>query len=88
MTTTDPLERVVHAVSATGTELVRYDTAGKWYIEWPSGSMIPCEHVTIAEAARTALRWEAKGGTVLPKSYGGTRLHSEIRKLRDSGFTP
>lgn len=30
-------DRRVHARMITGAEVVRYNRAGKWYLEWPNG---------------------------------------------------
>lgn len=65
-------DRTVHAVSADGIEVVRYDRAGKWYLEPPSHLLLPRQHVTIAEAVRFA-RWCAdNGGRVFLRRAGGT----------------
>jgi hypothetical protein len=86
MPSADPtLERVVHATSPNGAELVRYDKAGKWYVESPLGSLIPARHVSIREAALVAVTWEELGGTVPVQQYGGSRLHTEIRKIYEEG---
>lgn len=79
MTSDSTLERVEHARSVDGRELVRYDKVGKWYVEWP-GHMYPMEHVKIGRAADIAVEWLKNGGTIYPKQYGGTRFVSELRK--------
>lgn len=87
MPTSDPsLERVVHAISGDepAGELVRYDKAGKWYIEWPGRSLMPSQKVSVRQAALTALHWEANGGEVFPRQYGGTRFMAEVERARPS----
>lgn len=84
MAATDDSDRVAHAVSPRGAELVRYEAAGKWFVEHPYGTMIPAEHVKLRSAARRALQWEAEGGTIFEGRPGGSRLRSEISKLRAS----
>lgn len=86
MGTSDPtLERVVQAfIGQPGdrdeVELVRYDRAGKWFIEWPArGERKP---VKIAQAAKIALVWEMAGGTIFPRQYGGNAFIREVGKLR------
>lgn len=80
------LERVEHAISGDEPpgEIVRYDKAGKWYIEWPGRSLMPCQRVSVREAARTALHWEANGGTIFPQQYGGRAFIREVQKLREA----
>lgn len=49
-------DRKVHARSPE-MEVVRYDRAGKWYLE-PEHFSLPAQHVTVKEAARYAV-WAA-----------------------------
>lgn len=70
-------DRIVHGYTADGGEVVRYDRAGKWYIEY-SGSR---RHVGVREAAREADR--ATLGL-----FGGGRfdaLVEALRQRRDDG---
>ena len=72
-------DRTVHAVTYKGIEIVRYERAGKWYLEWPSGSMIPCKHVGVGDAARTAVE---HGQTINFGLPGGKTFDARVRRLR------
>lgn len=72
-------DRTVHAVTYDGAEIVRYDRAGKWFIEWPYGSMKPCEHISVMDAARTAV---TNSGDVRLDLSGGKIFDAKVRKLR------
>ena len=87
MSTSDPtLERVVHAVNTDGSaEIVRYDRAGKWFAEFRRPLAPTVEFASVADAARTAVDWEERGGTIYPRQYGGTvfvRLVDRVRSER------
>ena len=69
-----PLERTVHAVAADGTEVVRYDKAGKWYAEPIDGKR---RHVTLSEAVTIAL---AFGSFRDWPRNGGAQFNAEIKK--------
>ena len=80
MGTSDPtLERVEHARShhEPPAQIVRYDSSGKWFVEWPERTNIP---VTVGEAAEVAIEWVGNGGTIYAKQYGGERFVAEMRK--------
>lgn len=65
------LERIVHAVMFDGSEIVRYDRAGKWYREFSDNRMRTL--LTVGEAAWYGARAEVCG----LNQYGGavfTRL--------------
>jgi hypothetical protein len=49
-------DRRVHGHTDDGGEIVRYDRAGKWYVEYPRARMIPCRRTTLGEAAFLATR--------------------------------
>jgi hypothetical protein len=72
-------DRTVHAVTYRGVEIVRYNRAGKWYLEWPATAMVPCRHVGVDEAARTAV--EHSGDIRLGLS-GGKAFDARVRKIR------
>ena len=57
-------DRTVHAFY-DGMEIVRYDRAGKWYLE-PTNSALPRQHVGVKQAARAAL-WG--------RDYANGRIH-------------
>lgn len=71
---TRPPERVVHAVSPAGTELVRYDRAGQWYVEEPTGESF---HVQLDGAIAFVV---ALGTIWYPERPGGGRLRREVWK--------
>lgn len=72
-------DRIVHATSDDGLELVRYDKAGKWYIE-PLDKSLPRQKVTIYEAVTVAIHWEKHYGSVVYDQPGGNRFNQLIRR--------
>jgi hypothetical protein len=78
MTDTD---RTVHA-SGDGQEIVRYDRAGHWYIEFDRLALRPCRHIGVAEAARLAVELEADGGTIFTRMPGGRVFDRKVRDLK------
>lgn len=67
-------DRVVHGHDSEGAEIVRYDRAGKWYIEPKDGKR---RQVSLDEAARAAV-----AGTTWGNSYGGARFDARVAQLR------
>lgn len=61
-------DRQVHARGISGLEVVRYDRAGKWFLELPGDSR---KHVGVRDAARWAWRMRATGGEVFVGLPGG-----------------
>jgi hypothetical protein len=63
-------DRLVHARRANG-EIVRYNRAGKWYVEWlDTGKRT---QLTIRDAARMALFWARNDGGIVYRGLpGGT----------------
>ena len=55
-------DRRVHAVLSDGGAVVRYDRAGKWFVEYPSGR----RSVSVREAARLAAEHAETVYTGLP----------------------
>lgn len=55
-------DRTVHGWAADGTEIVRYDRAGKWYLEPKPSELRPRRQVTVNEAARAAAQGKAVFG--------------------------
>lgn len=75
----DPFERVVHASieNAAGRgEIVRYDRAGKWYVEYSDGSR---RKLTLDDAVALADAWWRTGGTPHFDRYGGTAFNRRLR---------
>jgi hypothetical protein len=77
-------DRTVHAKLPMGGEVVRYERAGKWFIEWPAQHMILARHVGVDEAARTAVGRE---GFVHFDRPGGRVFERKVRSLR-GGVSP
>lgn len=58
-------DRTAHAKHLDGDELVRYDRAGKWFLERPDGKR---QRLGVHQAVRTSL---GEGWTHLPGLPGG-----------------
>lgn len=73
-------DRRVHA-SAMGEEIVRYDRAGKWYIELVSPSLDAGlrKHVGIGEAVSRALELRDQGGEIHLNLPGGGFFDARVR---------
>lgn len=66
--------RTVHASNGEGIEIVRYDRAGKWYIEATRApvSPQPRQKVTIGAAVKVAEEWiRSESGRVFLGRRGG-----------------
>ena len=72
-------DRRVHARLPDGTEVVRYDRAGKWYLEHPE--LPNRRHVTLQEAVEAV---GELGTVVYLKTIGGNRF-DELETLRFGG---
>lgn len=69
-------DRTVHA-SNPDEELVRYDRAGKWYVEPVDGSRR--RHVGINEAVRIAVGWSRSGnGVIFTGLHGGSMFEAKV----------
>lgn len=76
-------DRTVHA-SGPQMEVVRYNKAGKWYLE-PTDRRLPRQSVTIAEAVDyTNWLWK-NGGTPHFDRPGGGRFDSLLRRCYAAG---
>ncbi len=63
-------DRTVHA-SYPGIDIVRYDRAGKWYLE-PTNGTLRRQHVKVCDAAEAAVWGLARGdGEVFLGHHGG-----------------
>lgn len=69
-------ERIVHGLTADGGEIARYETAGKWYVEYGDGR--PRRNVTIKQAAALAC---APGAAAMTGQPGGRVFDAKVRKL-------
>lgn len=76
-------DRTVHAEDE-GIEVVRYDRAGKWFVESKRPSaLLPARPVTLLRAAEVALRCNERGGTIHLRRPGGSRFDAKVRWLLD-----
>ena len=73
-------DRTVHARSASGEiELVRYDRAGRWYVEDKGAK----ERVrTVGDAVGIALLFERNGGEILLQQPGGQQFDNKVAGAR------
>jgi len=74
------LDRTVHA-KGPQMEVVRYDRAGKWYLE-PTNRTLPRQHVTVNEAAHYTRWLLGEHGVHLPGLPGGTAYDRLVLKGR------
>ena len=73
------LDRTVHATGPGGRRIVRYNRAGKWYIEMPGCRR---QHRSINEAALVAALWvRTDQGQVHYGLPGGSRFDALIRRF-------
>jgi hypothetical protein len=72
-------DRRVHARTPAGNEVVRYDRAGKWYVE---SADLPREKLTIDQAVQMAL---APGTTINFGLSGGSRFDALVRGYLPEG---
>jgi hypothetical protein len=68
-------DRTVHATAPDGGQIVRYDRAGKWYLEYPTGRLRPCRQIKFAEAVKLASQI---GSYVYLGKPGGRRFDAAI----------
>lgn len=77
-------DRVAHARRADGGEIVRYDRAGKWYIEWPAHEMKQRRLLTLQEAVNHGVAAENEThGCLMLGRYGGQRFGALVRRHPD-----
>lgn len=72
-------DRTVHARIGAA-EIVRYETAGKWYLEAPA-TLLPTRRtlLDLAWAARLAATWADDGGEVFLGLPGGKMFDAKVR---------
>lgn len=76
--------RNVHAERDDGTQIVRYERAGKWYAEFLGGVMkIPRKALTIAAASQQAVEWERIGGIIHLGRPGGGAFDAKVARLTE-----
>lgn len=76
------LDRTVHATSASGDEVVRYDRAGRWWLERADGTRAP---LLLTTAVAEAVMFARTGGQVHLGRLGGRRFDAAYRKADTSG---
>jgi hypothetical protein len=69
-------DRRVHARFPWGTEVVRYERAGKWYLEARDGARDSIKFLTAVHYGRKAAN---QGGEVFFGVSGGTRFDAAVR---------
>jgi hypothetical protein len=78
-------DRTVHAEKA-GTQLVRYDRQGRWFVE--AGSSLGATRMrvgTVQEAASMAVAMEEQGGTIYEGRPGGKQFDKKVAGCRRRG---
>jgi hypothetical protein len=79
---TDPFDATVHANLPDGGQVVRYDHASRWYLEYPAPAKR--KHITLAQAVELALQ---DGARVPLGIYGGTNFDARYRAARQQQRT-
>lgn len=74
MARTVTFDRTVHGYTAEGHPIVRYERAGKWYVEPENGKR---RHVKITEAAQLAV-----AGRPLLDRAGGQVFDARVRRIQ------
>lgn len=72
-------DRTVHATTGDGTEIVRYDRAGKWYLEQKDGTR---RQVSVKEAAELVI--SDRSSRWFRGRMGGSRFDGLIIQRRSS----
>jgi hypothetical protein len=69
-------DRTIHATTPDGGMIVRYERAGKWYVEWPADRMIPRRAISLREAVRLATQ---RGAYVYLGQPGGRAFDAKVK---------
>lgn len=78
----DNWDRTVYAALPDGGAIVRYDRAGKWYVEWPPEQNRKRVPVTVKQAAGVAEAFHQEDGAYVSRGRaGGLSFDSQYRKL-------
>lgn len=72
-------DRTVHAITNLGSEIVRYDRAGKWYVEYGTGILFRRKQIGIGGAVQRAVDW---GREIHFGRPGGRTFDARVRKAR------
>lgn len=76
----DTADRTTHASSKDGSvAVVRYDKAGRWWLERSDGTRAP---LRLATAVTEAIVLEADGGTIHFGRHGGSQFDNKVRTQR------
>jgi hypothetical protein len=73
-----PADRTVHA-SNHEAEIVRYDRAGKWYIEYRDDR--PRRRLSLQGAAELAVRLHRDGGVIIAGKPGGRAFDRAVHEV-------
>lgn len=71
------IDRAVHATSKDGDEIVRYDKAGKWWLERADGTRASLK---IGEAVEQAISFARAGGKIHTRRPGGKSFDVKVRR--------
>ena len=72
-------DRRVHADLADGSEVVRYERAGKWFREWPDSGLFPTKPIALGEAVALACEPSAQVHLDVP---GGRVFDARVRRVQ------
>ena len=72
-------DRTVHARLSDGSDIVRYERAGKWYIEYPARSLMPRQQIGIETAVKLVKR--DRGSRHFPNLPGGSAFDRKMESL-------
>lgn len=77
-------ERIVYAKSVSGSEIVRYYSTRKWFLEHTPRQMIPAAPILLDAAVRFAVQWQMSStGTILFDQPGGMEFDKRVRAALD-----
>lgn len=73
-------DRIVFVVDQFGAELVRYNRAGKWRLEYPAGALLPSHGMNLAAAVEWAAHG-ARGAIVWWGRPGGRAFYKQLSRV-------
>jgi hypothetical protein len=77
-------ERIVYAKSVSGSEIVRYYSTRKWFLEHSPQRLIPCAPILLDAAVRFAVQWQLNNtGTIMFDQPGGVEFDKRVRAALD-----
>jgi hypothetical protein len=78
-------DREVHAGFPDGGAIVRYERAGKWYLEYPPDAGIKRKLITLKEAVALTIEHEGKPGSFVGLGRaGGLAFDSAYHRAKGS----